>query len=393
MAIARGALSGLTVIDLTRVRAGPVAVRQFADWGARVIRVEMPGAGEDGYTGGRTSADFQNLHRNKECMTLDLKSGDGRSIFFELCRRADVLVENYRPDVKRRLGIDYEAVSAINPRIVYGSISGFGQDGPYAGRPGVDQIAQGMGGLMAVTGDRETAPMRAGAAIADMASGLYLALGIFTALMERATSGQGQWVHTSLLEAQIAVMDFQAAAYLVNGTVPEPAGNDHPHTIPTGTFATADGHINIGSGTPSRWFKLCEALDAAALAQKPGFVTPQERSRNRKAVNAALQEIFSTKTSAEWIDKLNSAGIPCGPIYRMDQVFADEQVRHLGIARPMKHPKLGDVALVGEPIHLSRTPWELRSPAPAAGQDNQAILAELGFSGADIERFRSAGVL
>ena len=273
-------LSRFTVVDLTRVRSGPTAVRQLGDWGADVIKVEATAdlQEEDGFIGGRHSADFQNLHRNKRALTLNLKAPEAKEIIRRLVERADVVVENFRPDVKHRLGIDYETLAAINPRIVYGSISGFGQDGPYADRPGVDQILQGMGGLMSVTGLPGQGPVRAGTAIADLTSGLYMAIGILTALLEREASGKGQWVSTSLLEAQIAVMDFQAAAWLWDGKVPGQAGNNHPKTIPTGTFKASDGHINIGSGSQSRWRRLCKAIGQPALLERPGFVEPDDRS-------------------------------------------------------------------------------------------------------------------
>ncbi len=388
-------LSRFRVIDLSRVRAGPTSVRQLGDWGADVIKVELPARvqEDDGYTGARHAADFQNLHRNKRSLTLDLKAPEGKEILFKLVATADVVVENFRPDVKHRLGIDYEAMSAINPRIVYGSISGFGQDGPYAARPGVDQIAQGMSGFMSVTGHPGQGPVRAGAAIADVSSGLYLALGILTALLEREVSGRGQWVSTSLLEAQIGLLDFQAAAWLFDGKVPKQAGNNHPKTIPTGLFDTKDGHINIGSGNQKRWRALTKAMGAPQLAEKPGFDSPEARRANRDAVNAALGEIFVTKTSAEWVEILNAVGIPCGPVYTIDQAFADPQVRHIGIATSIDHPKLGRREIVGQPIHMSRTPWEVRSVTPEVGEHTGTILTELGYDEAAIESLRARHIV
>lgn len=388
-------LSRFRVLDLSRVRAGPTAVRQLGDWGADVIKIELPARvqEDDGYTGARHAADFQNLHRNKRSLTLDLKSPEGKEILFRLVAKADVVVENFRPDVKHRLGIDYEAMSAINPRIVYGSISGFGQDGPYAQRPGVDQIAQGMSGFMSVTGHAGQGPMRAGAAIADVSSGLYLALGILTALLEREVSGRGQFVSTSLLEAQIGVLDFQAAAWLFDRKVPKQAGNNHPKTIPTGLFETKDGHINIGSGNQKRWKALTHAMGAPHLTEKPGFDSPEARRANRDEVNAALTEIFVTKTSAEWVEILNRVGIPCGPVYTIDQAFDDPQVRHTGIATPVDHPKLGKREIVGQPIHMSRTPWQVRSVTPEVGEHTGAILKELGYDEAAIESLRARHIV
>jgi len=380
-------LSRFRVLDLSRVRAGPCAVRQLADWGADVIKIEMPLA-EDDDTGKRDRADFQNLHRNKRSMTLNLKSPEGRDIFYRLVETADVVVENYRPNVKFRLGIDYETLRKINPRIVYGSISGFGQDGPYADRPGVDQIVQGMSGLMSVTGTPGQGPVRTGAALADVGTGLYLAIGVLTALLEREESGEGQWVHTSLLESMLGILDFQAAAWLFDKRVPVQAGNNHPNTIPTGTFETLDGHLNIGSGSQGRWIKLCKALGDESLTFKEGFATPDDRRKNRDAVNAAITELFRKRPTADWIEKLNAVGVPCGPIYTVDQAFEDPHVQHLGIATKVEHPRLGEKRIVGQPIHLSRTPWEMRNATPDPGEHNESILSELGFSASDISDLR-----
>ena len=385
-------LSRFRVLDLSRVRAGPCAVRQLADWGADVIKIEMPLA-EDDDTGKRDKADFQNLHRNKRSLTLNLKSPEGKDIFYKLVKTADVVVENYRPDVKFRLGIDYETLSQMNPGLVYGSISGFGQDGPYANRPGVDQIIQGMSGLMSVTGAPGQGPMRTGAALADVGTGLYLALGILTALLERDVSGEGQWVHTSLLESMMGILDFQAAAWLFDKRVPQQAGNNHPNTIPTGTFETQDGHLNIGSGSQGRWVKLCKAFGDEALTYKPGFASPDDRRRNRDAVNEAITEHFRKRPTAEWIEKLNAVGVPCGPIYTVDQAFNDPQVQHLGIAAKVEHPRLGQRHVVGQPIHLSRTPWEMRNATPDAGEHNDDILSELGFSASEVSELRSQRVI
>ena len=261
-------LSRFTVIDLTRARSGPTAVRQLADWGADVLKIEA--AGDDGDISSRNSSDFQNLHRNKRSLTLNLKEPEGIAILKRLAERADVLVENYRPAVKHRLGIDYETLRAINPRLVYASISGFGQDGPYRERPGFDQIAQGMGGLMSITGLPGQGPVRAGVAIADLTAGVFCAMGILLALIEREESGAGQWVQSSLLAAQIAMLDFQAARWLISGEVPEQAGNNHPTSIPTGVFATADGHINIAASGGEIFARLCKALGAEQLATDPG---------------------------------------------------------------------------------------------------------------------------
>ena len=324
-------LRAIKVLDLTHARAGPTAVRQLADWGADVIKIEMPAApdADDGLGAARLGPDFLNLHRNKRSLTLNLKSSEGHEIFLKLAREADVVVENFRAAVKHRLGVDYQSIRAENPRIVYGSISGFGQDGPYGVRAGVDQIAQGMGGLMSITGLPGQGPVRVGIPIADLTAGMYLAQGILLALIERYQTGLGQWVHTSLLEAQIAMLDFQAARWLIAGEVPGQAGNDHPTGIPTGTFPTADGAINIAASGQRLWRRLIDAIAAPELGDDPRFATGKLRSKNRRALNERIAAITETRPGAEWVEHLNAAGVPCGPINGIDQTFADPQVRHL----------------------------------------------------------------
>src|SRR6266404_5215618 len=317
-------LSRFTVLDLTRVRAGPTAVRQLADWGARVIKLETPPAPGSGEAmgGPRHGPDFQNLHRNKRSLTLDLKSPEGIEVFRKLVRQADVLVGNYRPDVKTRLGIDYATLQPLNPRLVYASISGFGEDGPYRERPGFDQIAQGMGGLMSITGLPGQGPVRVGIPVADLSAGIFCAMGILVALLEREVSGEGQWVQSSLLGAQISLLDFQAARWLIAGEVPQQAGNDHPTSIPTGVFPTRDGHINIAASGKHIFTRFCQTLDLAHLLQDPLFADDASRSKNRLALNQAISDITKQHSGSDLIMMLNKAGVPCGPINRMDEVFA-----------------------------------------------------------------------
>jgi crotonobetainyl-CoA:carnitine CoA-transferase CaiB-like acyl-CoA transferase len=384
------ALTRFTVLDLTRVRAGPTCVRQLADWGANVIKIEMPEHVEAADMGGpRAGPDFSNLHRNKRSITLNLKSPAGVAALKRMVKKADVVVENYRPDVKRRLGIDYKSLAKINPRIVYASISGFGQTGPYAARPGFDQIAQGMGGLMSITGLPGQGPVRVGIAVADLCAGLFAALGILTALLEREKSGKGQQVETSLLQAQIFMLDFQAARWLMAGEVPKQAGNNHPTSAPTGVYKTSDGYINIATTGTKMWQRMCEALGAPALTKRPEYATAADRLKHRDELNADIDARTIKRTSKEWVDVLNEAGVPTGPIYAINEVFADPQVQHLKIAQTVK-AKDRTMTIVGQPVTLSRTPSRLASPPPALGQHTNAVLKEFGFSTKQIADLHNA---
>ncbi|MDB5591913.1 CoA transferase [Enterovirga sp.] len=389
------ALSHLRVLDLTRVRAGPTCCRVLADFGADVIKIEAPQGVDpnEGMSGQRLGYDMQNLHRNKRSLTLNLKRPEGRAIFMRLVETADVVVENFRPDVKGRLGITYDDLRAVNERIILASISGFGQTGPYRDRAGFDQIAQGMGGLMWVTGEPEQGPMRAGIAVADSAAGLYAATGIMVAVAERERSGQGQWVQTSLLQAQIAMMDFQAAAYLVEGKVPGQAGNDHPYSTPMGVVRTQDGYINIGVAGEGQWAAFCRALNRPDLLGHPDYAVQDLRFRNRAKLKAELAAIFPSRTSAEWLSDLEAHGVPAGPVYRVDEVFADPQVEHLGIAVPVRHPELGDIRLVGQPIDLSRTPASIAAPTPDPGAHTDEVLAQIGLDAQAVADLRAAQVV
>ena len=390
-----GALGRFRVIDLTQVRAGPNCVKQFADFGADVIKVEPPDSIPRGelYVGARDGADMQNLHRNKRSITLNLKAPQGREALLRLVATADVVVENFRPDVKVRLGLDYDTLRAVNPRVVLVSISGFGQDGPYRHRPGFDQIIQGMCGLMSATGAPEGGPMRAGAAVVDVTAGLYAAIGALTALLERETSGQGQWVQISLLHAGIGLMDFQAARYLVDGAVATRVGNDHPTSMPTSAYRTRDGYLNIGAGGDDMWRRLCEALGQPELASQPRFADDPSRVRNRSELNAILNELFAARTTDEWVGVLDSADVPCGPIYAMDQVFADPQVRHAGIAESVVHPRRGDIDLISQVVSLQRTPAQISFPLEDKGASTEAVLSEIGLGPAEIASLREHHVI
>lgn len=389
------ALERLRVLDLSRVRAGPTCARIFADFGADVIKIESPPGLDpnENMSGPRHGYDMQNLHRNKRSLTLNLKKEAAKAILRQLIRTADLLVENFRPDVKDRLGLDFETLHALNPGLILVSISGFGQSGPYRMRAGFDQIAQGMGGMMSVTGLPGQGPVRAGIAVADSAAGLYGAIGALVALQERAASGKGQWVRTSLLEAQIAMMDFQAARYLVEGSVPAQAGNDHPYSTPMGVYATRDGHINIGVGAEGHWRSFCGAIGKPELATDPRYDSMEKRFAARPELRVLLEDILRRQDSADWLAAFEQAAVPAGPIYAVDAVFDDPQVQHLGIARPVSHPVLGDFRVVGEPVGLSRTPAGIATPTPEAGEHNAEILAELGYDEAAIAGLRAEGAI
>jgi len=388
------ALARFKVLDLTRVRAGPTAARQLADWGADVIKIELPkGLDESDMGGPRHGPDFQNLHRNKRSLTLNLKEKDGIEIFKKMVETADVVIENYRPDVKFRLGIDYETIRAINKRIVYGSISGFGEDGPYRERPGFDQIAQGMGGLMSITGLPGQGPVRVGIPVADLGAGIFCAMGILVALLEREVSGEGQWVQSSLLGAQISLLDFQAARWLIAKDVPGQAGNDHPTSIPTGVFPTSDGHINIAASGGHIFTRFCQTLGLNHLLEDPRFAEDASRSKNRLAINQLISEVTRQHSSSDLIAMLNQAGVPCGPINKMDEVFADPQVQHLGMAAAVQHGTLGKIEVVNQAVKLSRTPSRMVHPTPEKGEHTEEVLKEYGYDDKAIAGFRARKIV
>jgi len=392
---ASSVLENVRVLDLTRVRSGPTAVRQLADWGADVIRLEQPEALEpDGALGAaRHTADFQNLQRNKRSITLNLKTDEGMAIFRKLADTADVIVENFRPDVKQRLGIDYATLSKTNERLIYASISGFGQTGPYAKRPGFDQIAQGMGGLMSITGVPGEGPMRVGIPIADLCAGHFCAQGILLALYERERSGRGQWLHTSLLQAMIAMLDFQAARYTVSDQVAGQAGNNHPTSIPTGVFETQDGYINIAVAGEATWGRFCKSIGKDDWQDHPDYKDAELRSKNRDQLNALINEVTVTKDSETWIDTFGEAGVPSGPIYTIDKTFADPQVKHLDMVASVNSEVMGNIDLITQPVVLDRTPSSLKVPPPERGNATEEILLELGVSKQELSRMRDEEII
>jgi len=386
-------LSGIVVLDLTLARAGPTCVRHLGDWGADIIRVEPPEAQGEDVVGRRDGFDFQNLHRNKRTMHLNLKTEEGHAAFMKLVERADVIVEKMRAEVKHRLKVSYDDVRKVNPRIVYGSISGFGQTGPYGKRAGVDQIVQGMGGLMSVTGLPGQGPVRVGIPIADLTAGNLLALAISMALFDRTRTGVGRWVHTSLLEVQIFMLDFQASRWLMDKEVAKQAGNDHPTGIPTGVFPTSDGHINIAAASERVWERMCDALGHSEWKARPEYRTRKTRSDHRVQLNGEISEITKTKPSAHWVELMEEAGVPCGPIYSIDQVFADPQVQHLGMAAPVKMKTRGDTHIVNSAINFEGIKKKVRGATPEAGEHTNEILKTIGYSDADIAKLKTKGVI
>jgi crotonobetainyl-CoA:carnitine CoA-transferase CaiB-like acyl-CoA transferase len=390
---ASAALARFRVIDLTQVRAGPTACRQLADWGADVIQVQMPEhlRGDD-TLGGQDGSDYQYTHRNKRSVTLNLKEPEGIVALKQLIASADVVVENFRPDVKFRLGIDYETLAASHPRLIYASISGFGQSGPLAQRPGFDQIAQGMGGLMSVTGLPGQGPVRVGIPIADLCAGIFAAQGILVALLEREASGRGQWLHTSLLESMVYMMDFQTARWLADGEVPQQAGNFHPTSIPTGVYKARDGYMNIAVFGSKIWERFCTTLGAPEWISDPRFHDKASRSVNRDALNAAINERLAHHDRAHWIDRFNADGVACGHINGMDEVFAEPQVQHLGLVHSVTSARLGEQRLVGQPMTLERTPSRIARAAPRRGEHTEEVLGELGMAAGDIAALKARGV-
>ncbi|MEZ5550944.1 MAG: CaiB/BaiF CoA-transferase family protein [Pseudomonadales bacterium] len=390
-----GPLAHIRVLDLTHARAGPAAVRLLADWGADVIRIERPADGGAAITGARRGPDEQNLHRNKRSLSLDLKHPDGLAVFLELAAGSDVIVENFKSQVKHRLGVDYDAVRKVNPAIIYASISGFGQDGPYGDRAGVDQIVQGLSGLMSVTGEPGRGPWRVGIAISDTTAGMFLGQGILLALLHRERTGEGQWVHTSLLEAMMNKLDFQGARYTMSGEIPDQQGNDHPYQVPMGTFESKDGLVNIAAPSGRLWQRFCEALGAHHLLAHADYQSGRDRAQHKDQLKADMNAVLAEFTTAELVEILNAAGVPCGPINDIGQAYEDPQVRHLGMAMPAVHPALGEIHLLRSPINLSQFPHPaaFARAAPDPGMDSADVLADFGIEPARIARLREQGVI
>jgi crotonobetainyl-CoA:carnitine CoA-transferase CaiB-like acyl-CoA transferase len=386
----RRPLSRFRVLELTLARAGPTAGRHLADWGADVIRVEPPAAISDpeDYTGVRFGHDRLNLHRNKRSLTVNLKEPEGKAIFMKLAAASDVIIENMRSNVKHRLGIDYESIKAINPRIVYASISGFGQTGPYKDRAGLDQIVQGMAGLMSITGHSEQGPVRAGIPVIDLSAGGFTAQAILIALLDREVTGKGTWVTTSLLESMIAMLDFQATRWLMKGDVPAQAGNNHPTAIPSGLFPSSDGQILIAAAGDRLWERFCKTVGAEHLLEDPQYLTGADRLAQRDKLNDEIARITVQESSQYWFDLFSEAGIPCGPINTIDKVFADKQVQHVGMTVETSHPQIGDMTLVAQPYNIEGYDKQIRRPPPTLGENTDEILKSLDFSDAEIEDFR-----
>ena len=393
-----GPLQHLRVLDLTIARAGPTAVRLLADWGAEVIKIEPPprkdGKGNS-VTGGRRGPDEQNLHRNKRSLAINLKKPDGQELFHDLVKQADVIVENFRSDVKYRLSVDYETVKKIKSDIIYASISGFGQDGPYATRPGVDQIIQGMSGLMSVTGEPGRGPMRVGVAISDTSAGMFLGQGILLALLHRERTGEGQWVHTSLLESMMSKLDFQGARYTMKGEVADQQGNDHPTQVPMGTFEAKDGFVNIAAFGDVMWKRFCDALGAKELFDDPNYQTVRDRSSRHNKIKEDMNKVTSQRTVSDLVGVLNEAGVPTGPINNIGEGFEDAQVKHLKLAKSAPHAELGDLNLVRSPINLSEFPQSesFDNAAPDPGANSVEVLEQLGFDQLRISKLQEEGVI
>jgi crotonobetainyl-CoA:carnitine CoA-transferase CaiB-like acyl-CoA transferase len=384
-----GPLNGFRVLDLSRILAGPWASQMLADLGAEVIKVERPGSGDDtrGWgppympdTSGEPtgeSAYFHGANRGKQSVCIDMSQSEGQALIQDLVRHCDVLIENFKVGGLQKYGLDYDSLKAINPRLVYCSITGFGQTGPYAGRAGYDFMIQAMGGMMSVTGEADGLPMKIGVALADVLTGLYAANAIQAALVHQQKTGQGQYIDMALLDVQVAALANQAMNYLATGTSPTRLGNAHPNIVPYQAFATSDGYIILAVGNDTQFARFCELVDRPELAADERFVKNSDRVSYRDVLIPQVVEIMLEKTSVEWLDALNARGIPCGPINTIEQVFADQQVQHRGLKLELEHAVAGKVASVANPIRLSQTPIEYRQAPPTLGQHSDEVLGRL----------------
>jgi formyl-CoA transferase/CoA:oxalate CoA-transferase len=382
---APGPLSGIRVLDFTRILSGPFATMNLADLGADVIKIERPDQGDDTRQWGPPfqgdqAAYFLSVNRNKRSVALDLKSPEGARAIKALAERSDVIVENFRPGTMARLGLGYEAVSRANPRVIYASISGYGQTGPDASRAGYDAIAQARSGLMSVTGEPKGPPVRVGISPADLTAGMWALVGILSALYQREQSGHGQWIDVSLLDGQVSWLTYVAQGYFASGHVPRRYGSAHPTIAPYQGFPTQDGNIMIAVGNDGLWKRLAEALDLASLIEDPRFVHNSERVTHRTELVAILTETLKTKTTDAWIAILDTAGVPVGPINTVDQALKDPQIAARGMVTNVEHPGIGSLDLLNCPIKMSANETSVRMPPPLLGQHTKEVLEELGLA-------------
>ena len=393
-----GPLAGVKVLDLTQIMAGPMCTLLLADLGADVIKIERPGSGDDTRRmGSRIAADFAAgflaLNRNKRSIALDLRAADGKAVFRRLAQTADIVAENFRPGVMERLGLGYETLSQINPRLVYASISGFGGSGPYRHRGGFDLVAQGMSGLMSVTGFPDAPPAKVGVPITDIGAGAFTAFGILAAYIHARRTGQGQQVDASLLEAGIAYTVWESAEYFASGAVPGPLGSAHRVNAPYQALRTADGYINIGAASQPTWEQFCRAIGQETLIDDPRYREPNDRKAREAELAALLEDILSRRTTAYWLERLDAAGVVAGPIYDMAQVYADAQTQAREMLVTLPDPELGELRNIGIPVKLSATPGSIRRRAPALGEHTRQILQEHGYTDAEVDTLAAAGTI
>jgi crotonobetainyl-CoA:carnitine CoA-transferase CaiB-like acyl-CoA transferase len=391
-------LSGITVVDLTRVLAGPYCTMLLGDMGAEVVKIERPDGGDDTrgfgppYLNGE-SAMFLAINRNKKSITLNLKQAEAKAIFTKLVERADVLVENFRPGTMANLGFDYEAVSRLNPRLIYCSISGFGQTGPYANRGGYDTIAQAMSGIMSATGHPDMPPAKAGVPIADIGTGMFAAFGIVCAYIARQHTGVGQLVDTSLLDTSIALSLVESATFLAGGELPSPLGSTHRRNAPHGAFRAKDGYIAIAADSAHFWKRFCQILGLETLLDDPRFKTNADRVAHKQQLQELVENVTATRAGHYWLEQLDAADIPCGPVNSYAEVFQDPHVLARDMLTEVNHPVAGLVKMTGLNVKLTNTPGEMRLPAPTLGQHTHDVLHMLGYSDAAIDQFKASGAI